>query len=111
MTTADYAVRTRQNVIASDGTLIIANGELSGGTRETLEFCREAAKPCLVIDTESVLVQAAVDLIERFSLDNRIVILNVAGPRASQWPEGHAIARKIVVAVLRRLSGHKGANE
>jgi len=30
-------------------------------------------------------------------------ILNVAGPRASQWPEGHKTARQIVSGILRRL--------
>jgi hypothetical protein len=39
------------------------------------------------------------------------IVLNVAGPRASQWPEGHKIAEQILLTVLRRLSGHKGSRE
>ena len=39
------------------------------------------------------------------------LVLNVAGPRASQWPEGRSIAHEIVSAVLRRLSGHNCADE
>src|SRR5438067_4619063 len=38
-------------------------------------------------------------------------ILNVAGPRASQWPEGHQTALQIVSGVLRLLSGRNDASE
>ena len=31
------------------------------------------------------------------------IVLNVAGPRASQWPEGHKTAQRIVSGILRRL--------
>jgi hypothetical protein len=31
------------------------------------------------------------------------IVLNVAGPRASQWPEGHKTAQQIVSGILRRL--------
>src|SRR3989440_5152279 len=31
------------------------------------------------------------------------IVLNVAGPRASQWPGGHKTARRIVSGILRRL--------
>jgi len=39
------------------------------------------------------------------------IVLNVAGPRASQWQEGHAITCQIMSAILRRISGQNGANE
>jgi hypothetical protein len=32
-----------------------------------------------------------------------MTVLNVAGPRASQWPEGHKTAQQIVSGILRRL--------
>jgi Circularly permutated YpsA SLOG family len=109
--TAEYAARTRRNVTESDGTLIIASGELSGGTAETLEFCREEGKSHLVINTQTVATNDAVALIQEFIADNRIEVLNVAGPRASQWPDGYKHSRKIASAVLGRLSGHEGADE
>jgi len=40
-----------------------------------------------------------------------MTVLNVAGPRASQWSEGHETARQIVSGVLRLLSGQNDANE
>ncbi len=39
------------------------------------------------------------------------IVLNVAGPRASQWPEGHKTALQIVSGVLRLLSGQNDASE
>jgi hypothetical protein len=38
-------------------------------------------------------------------------VLNIAGPRASQWPDGRSIAHEIVSAALQRLSGHNCADE
>ena len=40
-----------------------------------------------------------------------MTVLNVAGPRASQWPEGHNTAQQIVSGVLRLLSGQNDASE
>jgi hypothetical protein len=39
------------------------------------------------------------------------IVLNVAGPRASQWSEGHQTALQIVSGVLRLLSGQNDASE
>jgi hypothetical protein len=111
MPTAEYAARTRRNVAEADATVIMTNGELSGGTRETLEFCRREAKPHLVIDAETVSADEAVGLIQRFIVANRIEVLNVAGPRASQWPAGHQVTQQIASAVVTRLSGHRGVDE
>jgi hypothetical protein len=133
-----YWERSKRNVVDADGTLIICKRELTSGTRETLEFCREGAKPHLVIDCEQNSIDAAIEMTADFvrALSSRAeagdltstrerrdetrgpshslemtVVLNVAGPRASQWPDGHEIARQIISAVLRRLSGHEGGDE
>jgi len=136
LTDGGYAERTAQNVADSDGTLIISNGEPIGGTRETVERCVEMQKPYLVIDCKVVPIDQAIDLAVGFvsHLSSRAIpmeltnvrtrltaerapgrrgnlVLNVAGPRASQWPEGHAVTYQIISAILRRISGQKGANE
>jgi len=134
-----YGERTARNVADSDGTLIIANGPLSGGTRETVERCFEIQKPHLVIDAQTASIEGAINQAAEFvrALSSRahardlsnsqsatersrgssprkhsgfgmIVALNVAGPRASEWPNGHSIAHEIVAALLERLSGHRG---
>ena len=45
-----YRERTLQNVLDSDGTVLICNRVLSGGTRLTRDFCQQHARPYLVID-------------------------------------------------------------
>jgi hypothetical protein len=108
---ANYSERTLRNVADSDGTLMIANGALIGGTRETLDRCVELRKPHLVVDCQVTPAAQAAELVLKFVARNEIRVLNVAGPRASQWPEAQASARQIISGVLRRLSGHKHAGE
>jgi len=132
---AGYAERTVRNVAEADGTLIISNGEPIGGTHETVERCVEMQKPYLIIDCKLVTINKAIDLALRFvsQLSSRAIareltnvrtrltaekapsrrgnlVLNVAGPRASQWPEGHAVTSRIISAILRRISGQNDAN-
>ena len=107
---AGYTERTAQNVADSDGTLIISNGELIGGTRETVERCVENDKPCLVIDYKEMPTVDAAEKTLKFLKRHHIRRLNVAGPRASQWPQGQEIACQIVSAILPRLSGQNDAN-
>ena len=115
-----YAERTSQNVADSDGTLIIAHGPLMGGTRETVERCIEMQKPHLVIDCANVSIdegiEQAAELVDALSSSSsaqlgRTSVLNIAGPRASQWPQARHVAREIVSAILRRLSGHNRPDE
>jgi hypothetical protein len=129
-----YAERTAQNVADSNGTLVISNGEPIGGTRETVKRCTEMQKPHLVIDCKLLTINQAIDLALTFvsQLPSRAnprdltnartqltatkapdrrgdlgvtIVLNVAGPRASQWPEGHVLTYQIISAILRRISG------
>ena len=72
----------------SDGTVIIFRGEPRGGTKQTREFC-ENEKASVSIDRcrEDSEAEAS-ELIVKFVRENRIQVLNVAGPRASEWAEG-----------------------
>src|SRR5689334_1177336 len=105
-----YSERTAQNVVDSDGTLIISNGEPMGGTRETIERCIEKGKPYLIINCREMSTDEAKEKALKFLQKRHIRRLNVAGPRASQWPEGHALTCQIMSAILRRISGQKDAN-
>jgi hypothetical protein len=92
-------------------------------------------KPYLVIDCKVVPIDQAIDLAVGFvsHLSSRAIPmeltnvrtrltaekapgrrdnlrLNVAGPRASQWQEGHAVTYQIISAILRRMSGQNDAN-
>jgi hypothetical protein len=129
---AGYAERTARNVADSDGTLVISNGVPLGGTRETVDLCIEMEKPHLIIDcakrSVEEMIEAATEFVRALSfrvaqptrnlssvgkrndqlkgpshLLGMRIVLNVAGPRASQWPEGHKTAQRIVSGILRRL--------
>lgn len=85
---AGYVERTARNVADADGTLIIHPGLLQGGTKATAQFCREMSKPSLLIDAGATSIAEAVVQLQEFVHSHHVEILNVAGPRASQWPPG-----------------------
>ncbi len=78
--TATYAERTRKNVRDSEGTLIIHEGRLSGGTALTEALARRLDKPALAIDLSMVTTDDAACLIRDWIMQNRISVLNIAGP-------------------------------
>jgi hypothetical protein len=84
MASPNYNKRTEQNVIDSDGTLIISHGKLTGGSEYTQDMAILHGRPWLHIDlnkTESF--QAAKQIISWLA-EHEIEVLNVAGPRASK---------------------------
>jgi hypothetical protein len=87
-----FPKRTLQNVKDSDGTVIIHLGTLSGGTEQTVRFCAEQRRPYQLIDGSKISAEEAAKLIADFVRNNKIDILNVAGPRQSEWPEGYDYA-------------------
>jgi hypothetical protein len=94
--------RTLRNVMDSDGTLIICHGTLSGGTQETLQFCLELRRPYLLVDAREIPTERAAQFATEFIVREKIRVLNVAGPRASEWAEGYAYA-KVVINQLSQL--------
>ena len=100
---ADYVERTLRNVQDSEGTAIIFNGELQGGTRLTQTYCEEVSKPRVLVNGAAVSETQAIAAILDFVADHQIHILNVAGPRASKWSGGHRYAQTVIAAVLARL--------
>ena len=104
---ADYIERTERNVRESDGTLIVYPGSpLSGGTKATADFCAQHRKPLLLIDGSRGPAEAAEQL-AAFVRQNRIEILNVAGPRASEWPQGYEFAAETLTKFLQLPSQAK----
>ena len=101
---AGYRERTLRNVLDSHGTAIIHHGELEGGTRLTRTCCVDHARPYLLIDTSAVTRNQAIAAIIEFVATERVHVLNVAGPRASKWPEAFATARRVLGAALRQFA-------
>lgn len=98
---AGYLERTMQNVRDADATVIFNLDQLQGGTKATADFCREIGKPLLILEGLRSGAEAAREIVE-FVRANTIEILNVAGPRASQWPAGYDYARDTLLLFLRR---------
>jgi len=84
MPTDSYQKRTEQNVIDSDGTLIVARGKLTGGTDYTRQMTLKHKKQLLGIDLDQTDLYNAASLVASWIKLRRIEILNVAGPRASK---------------------------
>ncbi|MCG8615031.1 MAG: putative molybdenum carrier protein [Desulfobacterales bacterium] len=100
MTTADYPSRTRQNIIDSQGTVIVSRGSLRGGSKLTWSFARVKGKPVCHLDLlDNDTFEAAI-ILQSFILENQIGTLNVAGPRASHDPGIYYDVKSIIEAVL-----------
>ena len=98
-----YRARTIQNVLDSDGTLIIYFSSLSGGTEQTVAHCIKKRKPYQLIDATEITESRAAELTSRFIEVHQISTLNVAGPRASQHANGQSYAFNVVAAVIRQI--------
>jgi hypothetical protein len=87
-----FAERTLQNVNDSDGTVVIYFAELRGGTEFTVQCCLEQERPHQLIDAVKISTEDAakliVDLVHKYKID----VLNVAGPRQSDWTGGYDYA-------------------
>ena len=99
-----FTERTLHNVKDSDGTVVIYSVEVRGGTEQTVRFCAELQRPCQLIDTSKITAEDAAKLIGYFVRKNKIGILNVAGPRQSEWPEGYDYAARVMSAFLQDYS-------
>jgi len=99
----DFTERTLQNVKDSDGTVVISPGELRGGSEQTVRFSVELKRPHQLIDASKLSAEDAAELIVEFVSENKIGILNVAGPRQSEWPQGYDYAFRALSAFLMAL--------
>jgi hypothetical protein len=82
----------------SDGTVIFSIGrKLTGGSRKTAVFARRLGKPWLHLTGES---KDASGRLKEFLGENRISVLNVAGPRESGEPEIGRFVRRVLRMVF-----------
>lgn len=86
METTNYNKRTEQNVIDSEGTLIISHGQLTGGSDYTRDMALRHNRPWLHIDLNKTIAFQAARQIRSWLAEHEINVLNVAGPRASKDP-------------------------
>lgn len=83
MQTKSYPARTRQNILTSDGTLLLFLETLDKGSILTKKLCIQLLKP---IWLQSMLEETMGINFLQWLLDNHIQILNIAGPRESFAP-------------------------
>jgi len=99
-----YAERTEKNVQDSDGTLIISTLPMTGGTLLTANLAHQYQKPLFLIDIDSPSTQGFQGWIE----ENRIHVLNVAGPRESTVPgiyeHASVVMRGIVLSQVQKTT-------
>ena len=100
MDSKDYRDRTRQNIIDSDGTVIISRGPLTGGSKLTRSYAREIGRPNCFLDLSIHEEFEASVILKSFLSENSIKTLNVAGPRLSGQPWIYQDVRTVLEAAL-----------
>lgn len=94
---ADYTARTRQNVLDSDGTLLLILGELQGGSLLTWRLCQQTSQPVLIVRLQHPGPDSRV---LQWLASHHIRTLNVAGPRASKSPSAYGSAHAYLLRIL-----------
>ncbi len=101
MDSSVYAARTKKNVIDSDGTLILTTGVPTGGTAYTIACAQCHEKPYHVVDLAQDIDTTSA---RQWLNSHPIAILNIAGPRLSESPQGYTLAYQF----LSQLFGKNG---
>ena len=84
LSTAGYKQRIEQNVIDSDGTVIISHGEPTGGAEYSRKMADKHHRPWLHVDLKESSRFIIASKINSWVLENTIEVLNVTGSRASE---------------------------
>ena len=100
MSSSSYSKKTEQNVMDSDGTLIISHGKHTEGSLLTVEFAEQHKKEWLHIDLEINRGFSGSQLIKSWIVLNDIKVLNVAGPPTSEDPYIYEDALRLLKAVI-----------
>ncbi|MBF0421759.1 MAG: putative molybdenum carrier protein [Magnetococcales bacterium] len=77
----DYRYRTFLNVQDADGTLVLYQNQLRGGSALTSRHARKLGIPCMEVDLSQ---PHPIDEVIRWIQQHRIQIINIAGPRESE---------------------------
>jgi hypothetical protein len=107
LTSKSYRVRTEKNIIDSDGTLIFTINKPTGGTALTEKYTLKFGKPCYVADFDEDEVSDLVHFVRRWINNSKINVLNVAGPRASEFPEIYKLVFYTLKQVCIRYSSER----
>lgn len=99
---ADPSQRTEWNVRDSDATLIVSEGDLTGGSALTAQLAERLGRPCFHADLKKWAPIELIEAIANWLAQHQIGVLNVAGPRLSIDPGVYAKARALLLPVFLR---------
>ena len=108
MPSASYVARTKQNVIDSDGTVIFYIVKATGGTKKTINFCKELNKDHLELDLSEAFLTNCLCFSRWFEnisqkVKSEIFTLNIAGPRQSDLNNIYRLVFEILENVLAKI--------
>lgn len=83
--TTDYEERTKLNVRDSDGVIIMYQDEMDKGTQLTINIAHSKRIPLLEINLKDYQTNIK-EVLNEWLIKNKILILNIAGPRESSTP-------------------------
>ena len=101
MPTDSYSENIKQNVLDSDGTLIISHGKLTGGSGLAQAYAEKYNRLYLHIDLNSSDPFSAVKAINYWMNHHDIQVLNVAGPRLSKDPNIYDATTSLLKSAIR----------
>ena len=90
-------------MIESDATLLFSYGPPTGGSRLTSEFAAGHFKPLLHIDLDALPLEYGLKRVIDWIEANKIGVLNVAGPRASEDPLIYRAVREFLNGLFVRI--------
>lgn len=99
-----YKVRTEWSIRDSDGTLIIKEGDLQGGTLKTARDARRTLKPLFIISLDARNPTKETKDFVQWVRSNKIEVLNVAGPRESKIPGIQERAKQVLVGLIKNVN-------
>ena len=100
MPVAGFKERMEQNIIDSDGTVIISHGNLTGGSDYSQEMAKKHKRPCLHIDLNEITLSVAPSKLNTWIIENNIEVLNVTGSRTSEDPKIYKDTMNIVEGTI-----------
>lgn len=99
MDSSRYRDRTEKNIVAADGTLLCSFGPLTGGSALTEALAIRHDRPLLHIDFDLIDHRRAVTLVEEWVGSLGLMMVNVAGPRASSEPRIYRAVFELVTMI------------
>lgn len=98
-----YDDRTRQNILDSNATLIIYQDDLTGGTLLTYRLANALNQPVFLFKVSPFFIDESLEELLHFLKTNSVEILNIAGPRASQWAKAYESALLITSGLIKKI--------